>query len=131
MSMYPSTSQIEDGIAVTLALSAVRRYYFNIPGYSIWCAVGGLAAMEAIKLGSQLPQSVSDFFAAHLSVLGHPGQVAAIIVSGLSLEMAVQGSVELQDFTSVTGAQRIMIGAVAAFAGLYVADKVKKYMKNQ
>lgn len=130
MSSYePSMSQIEDGVAVTLALSAVRRYYYNVPGYSAYCLLGGLAAMEAIRIGQMLPSSVNAFFS-KASAVGSPGQVAAALVGGVSLELAVQGSLDVADVSSVSGAERIIIGAGATLAGIWVADKVKKMMSS-
>jgi hypothetical protein len=122
-----SKSQIEGGVAVTVALSLARRYVFEQPGYSAYCLIGGIAAMEAAKLASYLPASVNSAFA-NVTLLDNPGQVASLIISGVALEMAVNGSIEAKDFMSAKSP--VLIGALAAFIGFKVSSAVKSYFKQ-
>lgn len=125
----PYTSQIEAGLGAFVGLALARRYVFNASGISVWCAVGGLAAAEAAKLGGWLPDSIVSLFS-NVSIAS-PGQIAAAIVGGLSLEMAVRGSLQVSDFTSVGGVEVIVTGFVASLVGMMAAKKIASMVADK
>lgn len=121
-----SKSQLIDAASVASALSLVRIYQFGAQDFSYWCLIGGLAAAEAGKLEDMLPQSLQGMLD-KVSIVT-PGQIAAAAVGGLALEVSLDG-LQLSDLTSLGGAERIIVGGLAAVAGMWVSGYVKSMMK--
>lgn len=126
-----STSQIENGIGATLALAAARRYIFLRQDYSIWCIVGGLAAMEATSLGSYLPSSLSGWWVSSgYSSSVKIGELFAAVLGGLSLEMAVNGGIKLSEFTTFAGLEVFATGVAASLAGIKLAQYINSMISG-